>query len=216
MTDTAEDERSRASDLAFLKRLANAGRGEPAPFLLLMAVFGGVYGLALLLTTVALARGPEAMLNDPGPFTGVIRFYLWPTAHLAFGLTILWTAWRTLGPRRAPLSRAAAAIWTSAFIGLITMVAAFRIYGQDQPASDEVYVAYMLAPVLLVLWGSAWWVSAILSERRWLLVVAVGSFLAAIVMAMIGNRPAILPTGSACLLLLAFAPAVILIKQRRA
>ena len=73
----------------------------------------------------------------------------------------------------------------------------------------------MLAPVLLVLWGCAWWVTAILSERRWLLAVAVASFIAAVAMAAVGNTPPILLATAVCLLGLAFVPAILLMLERR-
>lgn len=190
---------SAAADLAYLKRLAAAGRGEPAPFLLLMAVFGGAYGLSFLAISLAIRwLGPEAFMTaDPG--LGIRILASTPfLAHLAFALALLWTAWRTLGPNRVKLSRSASAV-----------------YSNGEPATDQIYTAYMLPPVLLVLWGCAWWVTAIMSQRRWLFAVAVGSFVAALAMATVGNSPPILPLAAACLLLVACLPAVLLMREQR-
>lgn len=203
-------------DVAYLKRLAQAGRGEPAPFLLLMAVFGGAYGLSFL--TIGLAIHGFGIESFTSAASG-----LWPRAlgasillsHALFGLALLWTAWRTFGPNRIRLSRAATAVWSSAFIGFVAMVTAFYIYTSGEPPTDQVYTAYMMPSALLVLWGSAWWVTAILGERRWLLIVAVASFTAAIVMAVIGNTGPVLLATAACLLGLAFTPAVLLMRERR-
>ena len=206
------------SDLAYLKRLASAGRGEPAPFLLLMAVFGGAYGLALLAILLGIAtegfRGPAIDRPAAGPIVQALNLSIL-AAHLTFLAALIWTVWRTVGPNRVRLSRAATATWSAAFIAMITTVVSFRIFTQGQLPTDSVYASYMLPPVLLVLWGCAWWVTAILNDRPWLLLVAIGSFAAAIAMAIIGNSPPLLPLASACLLLLAFLPAIVLMRQRQ-
>lgn len=205
------------SDLAYLKRLASAGRGEPAPFLLLMAVFGGAYGFALLaiLLGIAIEGFPGPAIDRPaaGPIVQVLNLSIL-AAHLIFLAAVIWTVWRTVGPNRVRLSRAATATWSGAFIAMVTTVIGFRIFTHNQLPTDAVYASYMLPPVLLVLWGCAWWVTAILNDRRWLLLVAIGSFAAAIAMAIIGNSPPLLPLAAACLLLLAFLPAMILMRQR--
>jgi len=216
MSDAAQSTRSDESDIAYLKRLASVGRGEPAPFLLLIAVFGGAFGLAFAGVCLQMALDPEGMRPgaEPSFMTDILR-WSFVAAHLAFIVTLIWTAWRTLGPNRARLSRAATATWSAAFIALITTLVGFRVFTQDQLPSDSIYASYLLPTVLLVLWGSAWWVTAILNDRRWLMLVALGSFGAAIAMAMVGNSPPILPMTAACLLLLAFLPAVLLMRERR-
>lgn len=219
MSDAAPHAADRdESDIAYLKRLAVAGRGEPAPFLLLMAVFGGAYGFVILAIWLGLVvEGvPQAANGRPeaGPIVQALNLGVF-AAHLAFLAALLWTVWRTLGPNRIQLSRAATATWSAAFIAMVATIVSFRIFTQGQLPTDAVYAAYMMPPVLLILWGCAWWVTAILNDRRWLLLVAVGSFAAAVMMAVIGNTPPLLPMSAACLLLLAFLPAVILIRQRR-
>lgn len=205
------------SDLAYLKRLASAGRGEPAPFLLLMAVFGGAYGFSLLAILIGIAiegvPDPARGAGHAGPIVQSLNLGVF-AAHLLFLGALIWTVWRTLGPNRVRLSRAATATWSAAFIAMVTTVVGFRIFTQDQLPTDAVYASYMLPPVLLTLWGAAWWVTAILNDRRWLLGVATGSFAAAIATAAAGNSMTQLPLAAACLLLLAFLPAVVLMRQR--
>lgn len=217
MSDTVtQSAASNESDLAYLKRLAEAGRGEPAPFLLLMAVFGGGYGLSILAILIGLAIDGFPQPGEgyrPSLLIQTLNFGIF-AAHLSFLSTLIWTAWRTLGPNRVRLSRAATATWSAAFIAMVTTVAAFGLFTRGQQPTDSIYAIYMMAPVLLVLWGSAWWVTAILSDRRWLLAVALASFGAAIGMAIIGNTAPILPAACACLILLAFMPAVILMRGR--
>lgn len=218
MTDSAAPAASTdESDLAYLRRLASAGRGEPAPFLLLMAVFGGAYGFAMLAILIGIAieglPDPSRSASSAGPIVQTLNLSVF-AAHLLFLGALIWTVWRTFGPNRVRLSRAAMATWSAAFIAMVATVTAFRIFTRDQLPTDAVYASYLLPTVLLVLWGAAWWVTAILNDRRWLLLVSIGSFAAAVAMAAVGNAPALLPLACACLLLLAFLPAVILMRQR--
>lgn len=210
------DAKTAENDLAYLKRLATAGRGEPAPFLLLMAVFGGVYGFALLSVIVAfLLEGVPTTSGDVGPISNFLGRWVFIASHLAFLLALLWTVWRTLGPRRVRLNRAASAIWSGAFIALITTYAAALLFTRNEPPSDAVYAIHFVGPVLLILWGSAWWATAIASDRRWLLGVAAGSFGAAVALAWVANTLWALPIMCGCLLLLAFMPAILLMRARR-
>lgn len=213
MSNIEVDKPDPAGDLAYLKRLAMAGRGEPAPFLLLMAVFGLGYGLTALLLYVSLTvegLGRSGGLGLLGKTAGGLLL----ASHLAFLLSLLWTGWRTLGPGSRPLNRAASAVWTAAFIGLVVTLVGIRLFARDEPPSDAVYSVHFVGPVLLVLWGCAWFVTAILSERRWLLSVAAGSFVASLAMAWTQNTTAVLAVGAASLLLLAFAPAMVLMIRR--
>lgn len=206
--------RTDESDIAYLKRMASAGHGEPAPFLILMAVFGGAYGLAFTALCL-LVGGPDGMRLGAGSgFLAQVLRWSFIAAHVAFVAALIWTGWRTFGPDRIRLSRSATATWSAAFIGLVTTVVGFWIYGDGQLPSDSRYVAYMLPPVLLVLWGSAWWITAILHDRCWLMLVAGGSFSAAVALAIAGNSAAMLPVIAASLLLLAFVPAVLLMRSQ--
>lgn len=211
MTDRTSTE---AGDLAYLKRLAEAGRGEPAPFLLLMAVFGGGYGLFGLIISVA---GLIHMATMEGPLRpdGIIQTlapWSFGAATLAFAVAAVWTVWRTFGPRPIPVSRSATAIWSAAFLGLVTVFAAmFMSLGAPHP----IFMPDNLAPVLLILWGCAWWATAITSDRRWLMVVGLGSFAAAAVLPIATPNFWGMPLLTACLLLLAFLPAVVLMRSRR-
>ena len=207
---------SAAADLAYLKRLAAAGRGEPAPFLLLMAVFGGAYGFGLLALLIAfwIEGAPQPGTAAPGPISNFLGAWVFIAAHLAFLAALAWTVWRTIGPNRARLNRTASATWSASFIALVMIVLALRLFTRDEPSTDTVYTAQFLGPILLVLWGSAWWITAITSDRPWLLLVAVGSFCAAVALAWIGQTLLAMPIMCASLLGLAFLPAILLMRER--
>ena len=212
MTDQVDVQES---DLSYLRRLISAGRGEPAPLLLLMAVFGGGYGLAAAsLYCLNLFQPGWIEAGHRGAWFEVFRWSLL-AAHVAFIGTLGWTIWLGLRGRHAPLNRAASAIWTSALIGFVTAVAAAAIFARSEPSSDAVYSIYLLGPFLLVLWGCAWWATAFATDRPWLVSVALGSFVAAGVSAFAGNSLEAVLVAAASLWLLAFVPAIALMRWRR-
>lgn len=202
-----------AADLSYLKRLANAGRGGAAPFLPLMAVFGLAFGVSFLLVYASIVTDPTRSGGSGSPFYPYSH-YVPALAHLAFLATALWTGWRLLVSRGRGLSRTAAAAWTAAFLGLVVTVIGFTVFTNDQPPTDSVYASYMQPTVLLALWGGAWWTTAVATDRRWLLVVALASYAAAIAAAAIGNSVNLLLLTGACLIGLAFVPAVLLMRER--
>lgn len=213
MSDTTAPAPSE-TDIAYLKRLAQAGRGEPAPFLLLMAVFGGAYGLWATLTCLTVLF--EFATGDGTPVLGAasqaVSAWGFTAANIAFVAALAWTLWRTFGPARIAVSRSAAAIWSAAFIGLVTVIGAtFASADASHPAFD----AGSLSSVLLMLWGCAWWATAIASDRRWLLAVGIGSFVAAIALPAVGTSFWGFPILAASLVLLAFLPATLLMRARK-
>lgn len=216
MTDAPS--RQNDDDLAYLKQLAVAGRGEPAPFLLLIAVFGGAYGFALLaiLAGFMIEGLPRPGSPVEGPISNFVGRWAIITSHLAFFGTLIWTAWRTLGPNRVRLSRTASATWSASFVALVVTYIVFRLYTRDEPLTDTVHTSPIMLSVVLILWGAAWWITAMSSDRRWLFLVAIASFAAAAALAWTGiGSLAGLPIICASLIFLAFVPAMVLMREKR-
>lgn len=204
------------ADLAYLKRLAIAGSGQPAPFLLLIAVFGGAYGFALLaiLTAFLIEGPPQSGTPVTGPISNLVGSWGIIGSHLVFFGAVAWTIWRTLGPNRVRLSRSATATWSGSFIALVATFVVFHLITRNEAAPDVTKIAQVIWPVVLILWGAAWWTTAIASDRRWLIAVAIGSFGAAAALAWVGTASlAALVVMCASLILLAFAPAIILMRE---
>ncbi|WP_162997972.1 hypothetical protein [Brevundimonas lutea] len=201
------------ADLAYLKRMVLAGRGRAAPALVLMAVFGLVYGVTFLLSHLLVVIGWDRV--EASGWWPVLQT-IFIANHMIFLAALVWTGWRYLQPDRPRVSRAAGAVWSGAFAAFVAVTVAILLFSRDEPPSDEIYVAYFHGPVLLVLWGMAWWATAFLTERRWLLLVSAGSFGFALAIAWVGNTWPMMALIGASLLLLAFLPAVILLREGRA
>ena len=215
-TLTAKSPAEARADVAFLKRMALAGRGEPAPALILMAVFGLAFGLVFLGFYVQLitAQGPQPFVRS-GPWAWFNQSAI-PAAGLAFLVALSWTGWRSFARDRRPLNRGALAAWSGAFCGLVISVTAVRIFTRFEPGTDAVYGVYLIPPIMLVLWGVAWWTTAIVSRRPWLIGVALASWAMAVAAAWAGNSLTLMAVAAVSLLGLAFAPAVILMVRQHA
>lgn len=216
MTDVPS--RRQDDDLAYLKRLAIAGRGQPAPFLLLIAVFGGAYGFALLaILVVCVIEGvPQPGMPVTGPISNLVGMWAIIGSHLAVFAALAWTVWRTIGPNRVRLSRTAFATWSASFIALVMTMIVFPMFTRNELSNESVHTAHIVPSVVLILWGCAWWITAITSDRRWLVLVALGSFAAAAGLAWVGSGTfGALPIMCASLLGLAFIPAFILMREDR-
>ncbi|QTN20885.1 hypothetical protein HZ989_07530 [Brevundimonas sp. AJA228-03] len=198
------------ADLSYLKRIAHAGRGRPAPFLPVMAVFGAGYGLCFLLIYASIVIDGA---DDPGGLFYPWVHYIPPVAHLAFIVMAVWTAWRTFVSRGRGLSRAATAAWSAAFAAFVTVIVAY-LYAAAQPTGDVAQTAFMLPMTVLALWGAAWWATALMTDRRWLLIVAVASFAATLAAAVVGNTVELVLLVGLSLLGLACFPAILLMRER--
>ena len=217
MSHAADPAHADVADLAYLKQLAVAGRGRPAPAVPLMAVFGGGYGLGELVVW-----GEQVAFNNGAFFTGpapgvwnIVNGVLFIGAHLAFLLTLAWTLWRVVRTRGAGMNRGAAAAWTAAFAGLVITLASVWLIGREPYQGRPDNVGHMTPVIVLILWGCAWWVTSVVTGRRWLGLVAVASGVMALLAAALMDTGWLKLISASSLLGLAFLPAVVLLWQAR-
>lgn len=209
MTDTVPADPD--ADLAFLKRMALAGQGRPAPLAGLMTVFGLAYGLMFTAQyglTRALPPADDGMavaLNQTIVGLSVL-------AHAVVLTTLIWSGWSVFR-RRSLMNRAAAGAWAGAFLGLVTMVAGFLLFGARNPPEFGFHHLWLLPSVLLALWGAAWLTAGVATRRRWAQATGGASFGAAILAALFANTLELFLTAGASLLLLAFLPGLLLMRR---
>lgn len=205
-------------DVGFLKRLAAQGRGEPAPLAWLLALFGLVYGTVFLtpfgLYALFSAGVIERKIVPP------ISQALFLTGNIVFGLGLLGAAAQIWATRhsRPRVNTVALATWVGAFVALVTVAISFALLfmgarGVDFPRHALLVLTVAAPVVILTLYGMAWWVAASVTDRKWLFLVALGSFAAAIVMAAVPGL--LVLTGAVALLLLAFVPGLMLALSAR-
>jgi hypothetical protein len=157
------DQNAIRDDIAFVRALAEEGRNGPlvgGPILLASGLCFGSASLAIWLNqTFALVTAGWSFLA------------IW-TISLALFLGWLFVA-RPARRAAAGASHAIGAAWSGSglsifFVGLSLAVMAVR--GRDP------YVANAFLPFILSIYGSAWFVAAVLTRTRWLFAVAAGAF----------------------------------------
>ena len=99
-------------------------------------------------------------------------FAIW-TVSLAVFLAFRFAHRATRPPAGAGSSRAIGVAWSGGglsifFVGLSLAVMAVR--------ANDAHVANAFLPIILSIYGSAWFVAAALSKTRWLYAVAAGAF----------------------------------------
>jgi hypothetical protein len=76
-------------------------------------------------------------------------------------------------------------------------------------------ISYLIAPVVLILYGIGWWVGGAIANRRWVKMTAFGSFLAAPVIGLLAGRPEQLLAYAACLILFTTVPGILLVRGNK-
>lgn len=192
MTDTAPADHD--ADLAFLKRMALAGQGRPAPLAGLMTVFGLAYGLMFTvqygLTRILLSAGDGMAVALNQMIAGLSLL-----AHAAVLAAMIWSGWSVFR-RRSLMNRAAA-----------------HLFGARNPPEFGFHHLGLLPSVLLALWGAAWLTVGVATRRRWAQATGAASFGAAILAALFANTLELFLVAGASLFLLAFLPGLMLMRR---
>ncbi len=199
MTD---DMQSLRDDISYLKDLAQDGRDGTASGGMILTAAGGCFGVVSIAQWSALAHvGPLSM--------GMVSL-LWMVALALFFLALFLTK-RRQGQAGAGL-RAGALSWQAVGYALCALFAALAIASWRTQSG----LLINFSPcIVLALYGGAWSVAATVTRRRWLWLLAFGSFAGTLISAwLIGDVAQWLFYGIA-LFLLAFAPGLAFTLQSR-
>jgi preprotein translocase subunit SecG len=193
------------SDIDYMKSLAEDGARGP------MKNGAILFWAGLLYAGASVAEYGVAI--NVLPQTTAVQMGIW------FGASLLFAILATLSSRgRAKScnasSRAYNSAWSAVGIGIgVLIVSLFLLARQVQ---DVQAVTYMIAPVILVLYGMGWWVSAMMSGQGWLKAVSIGCFIGAPVMALMAGRPEQLLAYAGALILFATVPGLIIMRAPKA
>jgi hypothetical protein len=110
------------------------------------------------------------------------------------------------------MNKAFGAIWNGVGLAIGACVFSFVL---TQRALHDPAVFAGFPSLVLALYGAGWTASAVLSERRWMWGVGLGSFGAALLAGLLAGQASLLLAFAACLLLLIAAPGVVMMRQAR-
>lgn len=194
-------------DLAFMKALASDDGRQDTTVGAMFVAAGLLYGLPLFVVWATL-RG---LLDLSAGWTPWVS--LWSTvAYLPF---VAWLGWRRRRSRApmGPTGRAMAGLWGT--VGLTTLVILFTIFWTDARMHVD-WMWQVWCSICFALYGSAWLGVAIASRRRGWALVAAGSYLNAVVNALLIGGPDILLGVAVGITLWLGAPGVVIILRRAA
>lgn len=199
MSDSTQDLRD---DIAFMRALAEQGRGGPLFGGSILVAGGGLFGLTSVSVWAAL-RG-----YIPGGETIHITWFI---AALLFFVALFWLKSRI--PARGGPSRTAGQAWSA--LGWASSAIILSLLVMGVRARDPL-LGEAIAPVMLGLYGAGWAAASMLTGRRWLMGVALGSFAMCLIIAWFATDMALayLLYGIG-LLLLGALPGLVLMRQAR-
>ncbi len=194
------------SEIAYMKSLAVSGGRGPLRNGANLFWAGLLYGAA--------AIGQYAIIKGYLPQGLWVSAGLWLGVSLAYAVIIA----MTVSGRKcaeAPGSRASHSAWSAVALGLLSFFSAMIVMANMAPAEFNT-MSFLLAPVVLVLYGVGWWVSATASGTSWLRMVALGCFAGAPTLCLLTNRPEQLLAYAAALVLFAMIPGYALMRAEKA
>lgn len=111
------------------------------------------------------------------------------------------------------MNRLFGAVWSMTGVSIFIIAMCLLLAGNRLGHTDILIAG--LAPTILVLYGVAWWVSAVISGQNWLKWVCFGTFGGAILTALTANEPEQFLVYALCLILFATLPGLKLMSAER-
>ena len=156
------DSNPTVDDLSYLRSLAEAGRNAPlaaGPYLL---AGGGTFACA----SVVIGLAEFGMLPYPANSVAVPVMI---GALLAFGLILAMLRKRDAGRAQNDTNRAVGAVWTAAGLGIFFYFVAVQVASWRM---GSFALANSITLVVLLLYGAAWLVTALVARQNWMFGVA--------------------------------------------
>lgn len=193
------------ADIAFMKALAQDGQQTPLLGGAILVAAGLIFGAASV-AAWAMATG---RLNLGTPWAPLI---VWGGAMAAFFVALA-VVRRSIGGKPgagSPGNRASGMAWTAVGWTIFSLAGAMAViaYRTHSPIVTAIFPSLILA-----LYGAGWSVAAAMARKRWLWVTAIGSYVAAVIVAWFCTSPVIFLVYAAFLLLLAVLPGFMLMRQ---
>ena len=199
MTDEMQSIRD---DIAYLRAMAQSGRDGTDTGAVVLMTAGGCYGVASAVQWAALSHfagvGNEASLTA------------WFAAMVLFFAALFWTRRQAGAGSR---SRASVLGWQATGSALFVLFCALGI--ATWRTGSPVLISFSPS-IVTALYGAAWMVAALVTKRRWLWLMAYGSFAAALVSAWLVTETIQWLFYALYLFLLAFVPGLIFTWKGRA
>jgi hypothetical protein len=194
------------TELDYLTSLAEAGDRGPLNIGRSLFWAGLIYGTASLFQYVVIIK----LIRLPNPW---FMNLIWISAIVIHMIAIFFTRSKRYTGAQSAANRAASAVWSGVGLGIFSFIIAVIMLGVYFQRMEE--VSFLIGPTVLSIYGIGWWVSARMSQTKWLYWVSFACFVAAPALCLLAGRAEQLLAYSACLIGLATVPGYKLILDAR-
>ncbi len=202
--------RNDAADIAWMKTLAEEGAKSPPHGGSILLAAGLIWGTASLahwsILTGLIDMGPSAF--------GIV----WGVAAVAFAasLFILIRRLKAQGGVETAANRAFGTVWSALGWGIFSLFSSLMMLDVAQAGRTDVAAWSLAVPSIIIsFYGIGWAVSATMLKQRMLWVLAVASFVAAPLLALIAGSPHQYLAYAAALFLLIGLPGYLLMRAAK-
>lgn len=206
MSDSPPSNTSLKSDLDYIKSLAEAGGAGPLKNGASLFWAGLLYGAASI--------GQYAQIEGWLPRTLVVSMVIWFGASIVFGVLAFTSGLDRWRNNPSTTSRASGSAWSAVGFAIVAFLLCVAFVSSR--VANFSAVTFVIAPVILLMYGMGWWVSATMSSQKWLKWIAFGCFASAPLLGLMAGMPEELLAYTACLFLFATVPGYILMRAEKA
>lgn len=199
-----------AADIAWMRRLAEENAQAPFRGASILTAAGLIYGGASVIHWATIT----GLIHESGPVSGVIWL-------IATGVFLAFLVFASLRLRRregvmTAANRASAAVWTGVGWGTFALFGAMAVGGWRTGGEGMIAFIWLIPSIIMVFYGMGWAVTAAMVRSRPLWGLAIASFGAAPLLAlMAGSADQYLAYAAALFLLMAL-PGFLLMRAARA
>ncbi len=197
-----------AADIAWMRKLAEENAEAPMRGGSILMAAGVIYGLGSIVHWAALTG--LAPIQDAG--LGMI----WLAATAVFFVVLFLSIARqkSQGGVRTAANRASGAVWSSVGWGIFALFTSVAVVGL-RLGQDTLLLLSLTPSIIMVFYGMGWAVSASMTRSAQLWWLAIGSFLAAPLLAAFSGQNVQYLAYAACLFLLMALPGYLLMRAAR-
>jgi hypothetical protein len=198
-----------AADIAWMRRLAEEHAHAPFRGASILTAAGLIYGGASVIHWATLT----GLIQESGPVRGLVWL-------VATGLFLVFLAFASQRLRRregvmTAANRASAAAWTGVGWGIFALFAAMAVGGWRTGGEGMAGFIWLIPSIIMVFYGLGWAVTAAMVRSRGLWGLAIASFVAAPLLALMAGAAAQYLAYAAALLLLMALPGFLLMRAAR-
>jgi len=194
------------TELAYIRALAEQGSMGPMRNGASLVTAGLVYAAAAVAQYLAVI----GLL----PRTDWMSALIWLGATAVFAAASFIFRFNRHSAHKSVGGRAAAAIWSG--IGIAIMFFILCLIVIANVLKDFAAVSFLIAPVVLILYGVGWWVGGAISGKAWVKWVAFGSFVGAPLITLMAGRPEQLLAYAVCLVVFTTVPGIVIMRGDKA